>query len=97
VACAKAWDGFDPGDLQTASKGRGFQEQLMMWNGQERRSGKDRRKLERRRTSRYDVETLIIVDGITWIDPAGSQRRQHVRRFGDRESLARRITEKARP
>ncbi|HKP84545.1 MAG TPA: hypothetical protein VJZ26_00530 [Blastocatellia bacterium] len=67
------------------------------WNGEERRSGKDRRIVERRRTMRYNVETLIIVDGITWIDPSDSDRRQHVRRSGDRESLARKIIEKARP
>jgi hypothetical protein len=69
----------------------------MGWNGEERRSGKDRRIVERRRTMQYGVRTLVIVDGITWIDHESNARRQHVRRRDDRELLARSIIEKARP
>ena len=69
----------------------------MSWDGEERRSGKERRLIERRQTMPYNVKTLLIVDGITWIDPAGSERRQRVRRSCDRESLAQKFLEKARP
>jgi hypothetical protein len=37
---------------------------------------------------RYDVRTLLIIDGITWIDPEGGERRRAVRRRADREALA---------
>jgi hypothetical protein len=69
----------------------------MSWNGEERRSGNDRRELERRRTMEYNVETLLIVDGKTWIDPGGRAQRKRIRRASDREWLARRIIEKTRP
>jgi hypothetical protein len=69
----------------------------MSWDGEERRSGKDRRGGERRRTMRYGAQKLIIVDGLTWIDAEGQQRRQRIRRREDREALARRLMEATRP
>src|ERR1044071_621495 len=36
------------------------QEAIMAWNGEERRAGKDRRILERRRTTHYHVNTLVV-------------------------------------
>lgn len=60
----------------------------MSWRGKERRSDRERRLVERRRTMRYNVCTLVIVDGITWIDPEGDERRRGIRRRADRESVA---------
>jgi hypothetical protein len=60
----------------------------MSWLGKERRSDRERRLVERRRTMRYNVRTLVIVDGITWIDPEGDERRRSIRRHADRESVA---------
>ena len=65
----------------------------MSWDGQERRSGKDRREGERRRTMRYGAQKLIIIDGLTWIDAGGQERRQRIRRREDREAVARRLLE----
>ncbi|MFY9556380.1 MAG: hypothetical protein WAV47_16830, partial [Blastocatellia bacterium] len=44
----------------------------MAWHGQERRSGSQRRVVERRRTIRYNVSTLLIIDGITWLTGRGA-------------------------
>jgi hypothetical protein len=55
---------------------------------QEKRLGNERRLAERRRTMRYNVRALLIIDGITWIDSEGGERRQQVRRRADREALA---------
>ena len=63
----------------------------MTWDGTERRTGKDRRLAERRRTMRYNVEALVIIDGITWIDSENDKRRQTVRRQTDRLALAQRV------
>jgi len=60
----------------------------MTRDGRERRSDRERRVAERRRTMRYNVRTLLIVDGITWIDPEGDERRRGIRRLADRESVA---------
>lgn len=60
----------------------------MSWRGEERRSDRERRVVERRRTMRYNVRTLLIVDGITWVDPEGEERRRRIRRRADRESVA---------
>ena len=65
----------------------------MSWNGEERRSGRDRRVGERRRTMRYGARKLVIVDGLTWIDAEGQDRRQRIRRREDREAVARRLLE----
>jgi len=65
----------------------------MSWNGEERRSGNDRRLGERRRTMRYGVENLVIIDGITWVDGEGQERRQRIRRRQDRQALVRRLLE----
>jgi hypothetical protein len=69
----------------------------MRWNGEERRSGSDRRIRERRRTMRYGVQNLVIIDGITWIDAEGQERRQQIRRHQDREAIVRMLLENARP
>ncbi len=69
----------------------------MTWDGTDRRTGKDRRECERRRTMRYNVQTLLVIDGITWIDAEGGERRQSIRREQDRLSLAKRIVLYARP
>jgi len=60
----------------------------MTWREKEKRVGPDRRVVERRRTMRYNVHTLLIIDGITWVDPEGGERRRAVRRRADREALA---------
>ena len=62
-----------------------------MWDGREKRSGKDRRTVERRRSVRYSARNLIIIDGVTWIDADGTDRRRLVRRAEDRENLASRM------
>jgi len=69
----------------------------MASHGEERRAGKDRRVQERRRTTHYRVHNLVVIDGITWIDGDGANRRLTVRRREDREELARRIIEVSRP
>lgn len=67
----------------------------MTWNGTERRTGKERRLTERRRTMRYNVDALFIIDGITWIDSESDKRRQRIRRRADREAIAQRIADLA--
>jgi hypothetical protein len=69
----------------------------MAWDGHERRRGQERRVVERRHTMRYNVQTLLVVDGITWIDPEDGERRKHIRRKNDREALATRVAYYARP
>ncbi|HKA17423.1 MAG TPA: hypothetical protein VKN18_03820 [Blastocatellia bacterium] len=59
----------------------------------ERRSNRERRKNERRRSIRYTAETLIVIGGVTWIDNEGTDRRRKVRRKDDRERIARLILE----
>ena len=53
--------------------------------------------LERRRTMRYNVSALLIIDGMTWIDPEDGERRRQVRRLSDREKLAMKFLHYARP
>jgi hypothetical protein len=66
------------------------------WNGIERRAvGNDRRRTERRRSMRYTADTLVVIDGVTWIDNEGTDRRRKIRRREDRERLARLILEDA--
>ena len=60
----------------------------MTWRGEERRVGPERRVVERRRTMRYSVRTLLIINGITWVDSEGGERRRTIRRRADREALA---------
>ncbi|MFY9610000.1 MAG: hypothetical protein WAU45_15445 [Blastocatellia bacterium] len=69
----------------------------MAWDGQERRRGNERRVVERRHTSRYNVRTLLVVDGIAWIDPPDGERRRHIRRRRDREALAIKVAHHALP
>ena len=59
----------------------------------ERRSKRERRRNERRRSIRYTAETLIVIGGVTWIDNEGTDRRRKVRRKDDRERIARLILE----
>ena len=59
----------------------------------DRRSHTERRKGERRRSMRYSVDTVIILDAVTWIDTEGSDRRRKIRRRDDRERIARKILE----
>ena len=69
----------------------------MAWNGEERRTGRDRRLVERRRTTGYNTHILIIIEGITWIDADGANRRHFIRRREDREKIARKITQILQP
>ncbi len=64
---------------------------MTVWNGEERRSGRDRRTIERRRMMPYRVHTVVVVDGVTWIDADSIHRRQRIRRLKDRERLANKI------
>ena len=67
---------------------------MSLWNGVERRALRDdRRKTERRRSMRYTAGTLIVLDGITWIDNEGTDRRRLIRRRDDRERIAKKILE----
>ena len=69
----------------------------MSWLGQERRGKTERRVVERRRTMRYDAHTLLIIDGRTWIDSEGGERRRKVRRNADRYALATKFLQHSRP
>ncbi|HKV37899.1 MAG TPA: hypothetical protein VJX67_01710 [Blastocatellia bacterium] len=40
---------------------------------------------------RYSVGNLVVLDGITWIDDEGNDRRRRVRRRNDREQIAKKI------
>jgi hypothetical protein len=42
---------------------------------------------------RYGARMLVIIDGLTWIDAEGQDRRQRIRRREDREAVARRLIE----
>ncbi|HJQ71716.1 MAG TPA: hypothetical protein VKA70_22260 [Blastocatellia bacterium] len=64
---------------------------VSLWDGVERRMSDDRRKGERRMSMRSSVYTLVVIDGITWIDNIGSDRRHNLRRLSDRERIASRI------
>ena len=66
---------------------------MFSWNGIERRAANERRKQERRHSMRYTADTLIVIDGVTWIDNEGTDRRRKVRRRDDRERIARKIIE----
>ncbi|HWP42159.1 MAG TPA: hypothetical protein VNO14_02910 [Blastocatellia bacterium] len=66
---------------------------MSTWKGIDRRSSMERRKQERRRSLRYASETVIVLDGVTWIDTEGTDRRRKVRRREDRERIARKILE----
>ena len=59
----------------------------------DRRSAAERRREERRRSMRYSADTLIVIEGVTWIDNEGTDRRRKVRRRDDRERIAKRILE----
>jgi len=69
----------------------------MSFRQRERRVGNERRIVERRRTMRYDVHTLVIIDGITWVDPEDGERRRRIRRRADREALATAFIRHANP
>jgi len=57
----------------------------------DRRKSSERRIRERRSSIRFSAATLIVVDGITWLDDEGDDRRQFIRRRADRERIAARI------
>jgi hypothetical protein len=61
--------------------------------GVEKRRSRERRREERRSSARYSSGVVLVVDGITWIDDEGSDRRRKVRRRHDRERLAKEILE----
>jgi hypothetical protein len=42
---------------------------------------------------RYTADTLIVIEGVTWIDNEGTDRRRKVRRREDREKIAKKILE----
>jgi hypothetical protein len=63
------------------------------WSGVENRRAPDRRRRERRQSDRFVEGTLIVINGVTWIDNEGTDRRQIVRREADREMLMRAIFE----
>jgi len=63
--------------------------------GVERRNNSERRKQERRRSIRFTADTLIVIDGVTWIDNEGTDRRRKVRRREDRERIAKKILDDA--
>jgi hypothetical protein len=62
-------------------------------DGNERRGSCERRKEERRRSTRFTAETLIVIDNVTWLDSEGTDRRRRIRRREDRERLAKKIVE----
>ena len=66
---------------------------MASWNGAERQGTIDRRAGERRRSMRYTADTLIVIEGVTWVDNEGTDRRRKVRRRTDRERIARKIIE----
>ena len=68
---------------------------MLLGNGVERRRKTDRRREERRRSIRYTADTLIVIDGVTWIDNEGTDRRRKVRRREDRERIAKQILDDA--
>lgn len=53
--------------------------------------------VERRRTTGYNTHLLIIIDGITWVDADGANRRHFIRRREDREKLALKLTRILQP
>ena len=69
---------------------------MVLWDGVERRAKSvDRRTTERRRSLRYTADTVIVIEGITWIDNEGTDRRRKIRRQQDRERLAKKILDDA--
>jgi len=46
---------------------------------------------------RYDARMLLIIEGRTWIDPEGGERRRKVRRNADRYALATKFLQHSRP
>jgi hypothetical protein len=57
----------------------------------DRRKTEERRRQERRRSMRYSVDTLIVIDSVTWIDNESNDRRRRIRRRQDREAIAKKI------
>ena len=54
----------------------------------------ERRLRERRNSIRYLAGTLIVVDGVTWLDDEGDDRRHFIRRRQDRERIANEILQR---
>jgi hypothetical protein len=61
------------------------------WDGNDKRGSRERRKEERRRSTRYTAETLIVIENVTWLDSEGSDRRRRIRRREDRERIGKKI------
>jgi hypothetical protein len=57
------------------------------WNGIERRSGTDRRQNERRHKARNLAGTVIVIEGVVWINTQGVDRRNFIRREDDRRMV----------
>jgi len=68
---------------------------MSSWNGTEKRGSIERRREERRRSMRYTADTLIVIEGVTWVDNEGTDRRRKVRRREDRERIAKRILDES--
>ena len=66
-----------------------------IWDGTERRKPENRRKGERRKIVRHPVDTLLVVNGVVWVDAHDGTRRRAIRRNEDREYLIKLITENA--
>jgi hypothetical protein len=63
------------------------------WDGKDKRGSRERRKEERRRSTRYTAETLIVIENVTWLDSEGSDRRRKIRRREDRERIGKKIVD----
>jgi hypothetical protein len=63
------------------------------WDGNDKRGSRERRKEERRRSTRYTAETLIVIDNVTWLDSEGADRRRRIRRREDRERIGKKIVD----
>jgi hypothetical protein len=61
------------------------------WDGNDKRGSRERRKEERRRSTRYTAETLIVIENVTWLDSEGADRRRKIRRREDRERIGKKI------
>ena len=46
---------------------------------------------------RYNLRELLIIDGMTWVDPEDGERRRHIRRHDDRQTVALKFMRLASP
>ena len=66
---------------------------IAVWDGRERRRGFDRRNGQRRAATREVAETLIVLQGIAWIDSEATERRRGIRREEDFKMVVNAILE----